>query len=238
MHPLRVTWALDGERRVGGAGTVNGGYERCTLWWLWHTPLMLLSLISTAQAGMPSFALTEVAELRLEAVSFFAVALLLLAFGLMQLWNRLTPLPSLSYGRALGLTVLLGLLFHLILTMISGARELMTPGAWEKRGATYVLAEQDDLSGLLDRQRELLQLQQALWDHAERHQGALPHHAFDPALPADAWTIEPYGLRYLYTPGLSPGVGAQLLAWEPEPLGPPRLGLYTDGRVVALPDPR
>ena len=35
--------------------------------------------------------------------------------------------------------VLWGLLFMLVLTMISGARELLTPGAWEKKGATYQL---------------------------------------------------------------------------------------------------
>jgi hypothetical protein len=34
-----------------------------------------------------------------------------------------------------------GLLFLLILTMISGARELMTPGAWEKHGSTYELKD-------------------------------------------------------------------------------------------------
>ncbi len=36
--------------------------------------------------------------------------------------------------------IIWGLLFVLVLTMISGARELMTPGAWEKEGFTYVLA--------------------------------------------------------------------------------------------------
>jgi hypothetical protein len=35
-----------------------------------------------------------------------------------------------------------GLLFLLILTMISGARELMTPGAWEKHGSTYRLKDE------------------------------------------------------------------------------------------------
>lgn len=40
----------------------------------------------------------------------------------------------------MGLVVLWGLLFIVVLAMISGARELMTPGAWEKQGATYRLA--------------------------------------------------------------------------------------------------
>ncbi len=39
------------------------------------------------------------------------------------------------------MVVLWGLLFTVVLAMISGARELMTPGAWEKQGATYRLKE-------------------------------------------------------------------------------------------------
>ena len=30
---------------------------------------------------------------------------------------------------------------EIVLTMISGARELMTPGAWERNGVTYRLSE-------------------------------------------------------------------------------------------------
>jgi len=53
----------------------------------------------------------------------------------------LTWLPRLSFGRALAGVILWGLLFFIVLTMISGARELMTPGAWKKDGATYKLAD-------------------------------------------------------------------------------------------------
>ena len=72
--------------------------------------------------------------------------MLLVSAGLIQLlWNSLrksfTRLPRLNYPRAIGLVVLWGLLFIVVLTMISGARELMTPGAWEKQGATYRLNE-------------------------------------------------------------------------------------------------
>ena len=38
--------------------------------------------------------------------------------------------------------VVWGSLFVLVLTMISGARELMTPGAWKKDGITYVLEDE------------------------------------------------------------------------------------------------
>ena len=52
-------------------------------------------------------------------------------------------LPKLNFWRALGLTVLWGLLFMVVLTMISGGRELMTPGAWDRQGATYKLRVQN-----------------------------------------------------------------------------------------------
>lgn len=81
----------------------------------------------------------------LQAISFFLVALLLCAWAVKGLWNVLRKdlnwLPTLSYGRSLSLVVLWGLLFVVVLTMISGARELMTPGAWRKQGWTYRLAE-------------------------------------------------------------------------------------------------
>src|SRR5688500_13454954 len=102
-------------------------------------PLWLL-LPGIARAGMPMLVLSEVATERLDALSFFALLLLLSAGAVGWLWNRVTGLPRLSYPRALGLVVLWGLLFDLVLTMIAGARELMTPGAWEKTGATYTLA--------------------------------------------------------------------------------------------------
>lgn len=107
-------------------------------------PLLLL-LCTPAHAGMPSITLTDVAGARFEAISFFIVLLLLVAFCVRVLWNYLgkdfPKLPRLSYGRALAGVTLWGLVFLLILTMISGARELMTPGAWEKHGATYELKD-------------------------------------------------------------------------------------------------
>jgi hypothetical protein len=96
-------------------------------------------------AGMPSFSLTDVAKLRLESISFFVVVLLLSAWGVMAMWNGLQRdfprLPGMSYRRALAVMTLWGLVFVLVLSMISGARELMTPGAWEKVGATYKLKD-------------------------------------------------------------------------------------------------
>jgi len=94
-------------------------------------------------AGMPTFRLDDVARLRMQTISFFLLGFFVSSLLIKLLWNNLRKdfprLPRLSYGKALGLVTLWGLLFVLVLTMISGARELITPGAWEKQGATYRL---------------------------------------------------------------------------------------------------
>ena len=106
---------------------------------------LLLAWPGEALAGMPMIDLTDVAHLRLRTISFFLLVLLLSAAGIQRIWNALREdfpsLPLISYRRALGLVTLWGLVFLLVLTMISGARELMTPGAWKKEGATYRLVE-------------------------------------------------------------------------------------------------
>src|SRR5437763_9410740 len=100
-----------------------------------------------ALAGMPSISFSDVARLRLQTISFFLMGLLLSAAVIMAIWNGLRRdfawLPRLSYAKACGLVVLWGLLFVIVLTMISGARELMTPGAWEKNGLTHKLRTDD-----------------------------------------------------------------------------------------------
>ena len=106
--------------------------------------VLLLLVPAPAWAGMPApYTLRELARLRIETISFFLVVMLVCA-GLVQfIWNGFRSgfarLPRLTYGKALGAVVLWGLLFSVVLAMISRARELMTPGAWEKQGATYRL---------------------------------------------------------------------------------------------------
>src|SRR5437016_1584825 len=101
-------------------------------------PLVLLGVAATpgiALAGMPSVNLTDIARLRLETLSFFLFVFLACAKVVQLIWNGLTRdfprLPRLGYWRSVGLVGLWGLLFLVVLTMISGARELLTPGAWE-----------------------------------------------------------------------------------------------------------
>ena len=94
---------------------------------------------------MPSFNLTDIAKARLDTISFFLVLLLVIALLVKFLWNYLardfSRMPRLTYRKALAAVTLWGLVFLIVLTMISGARELMTPGAWEKQGATYKLKD-------------------------------------------------------------------------------------------------
>jgi hypothetical protein len=96
-----------------------------------------------ALAGMPNVTLSDVAAMRVSGISFFLVLLLFAAWGFKHLWNYVrrdfSRMPRLTYRGALAFTLLLGLLLNVVLLMIAGTRELMTPGAWEKQGISYKL---------------------------------------------------------------------------------------------------
>lgn len=196
----------------------------------------------SAIAGMPSVTLTDVARLRLEAISFFLLGFLICAFCIQRLWNWLakdfTVLPALSYPKALGLVGLWGLLFVLVLTMISGARELMTPGAWEKTGATYQLAKtavsstsgDDEQLGL--RRRRLENLRDALWDYAKVHDGKFPTSISDSRFEAELWLIpNAFGQQYVYLAGVKNSSDDKLVAFEPELAPGDRLALLNNGLI-------
>lgn len=127
--------------------------------------LLLMSVCDSAQCGMPALlpsgwtaerGPTEngsdgnmATHWQFQTLSFFVVAFLVGTKFLQVIWNAARGdfpfLPRLSYHRALSLSLLWGCLFMVVLTMISGARELMTPGAWRKSGWTYQL-EKDAVS--------------------------------------------------------------------------------------------
>lgn len=94
---------------------------------------------------MPTITLSDIAQARLDTISFFFVLLLACAFFVKLLWNYLAKdfkkLPRMTYRKAVAATVLWGFVFLIVLSMISGARELMTPGAWKKDGLTYRLKD-------------------------------------------------------------------------------------------------
>lgn len=207
----------------------------------WGSSFVAVCLVGVpgrAWAGMPAVDLTDVARFRLDTLSFFLVTLLALAGVVQLLWNylqrNLTALPRLRYGRALALTVLAGLLFAFVLTMISGARELLTPGAWERAGVTYELTPIASPAEQLEAARRLRleQLRAALWRWAEAHAGALPANDGGPELDDDVWTtLHPSRARFVYVGGT---VGAErrgLVACEPSSYPYPRFALFEDGRV-------
>ena len=108
--------------------------------------MALLALHPTvALAGMPSATLTDWAATRVETISFFVAVFFVLVVVVRALWNSLArdfpKLPVLTFKRALAAVLLLSLLLAVVLTMIAGARELLTPGAWQKQGHTYRLSE-------------------------------------------------------------------------------------------------
>ena len=197
-----------------------------------------------ALAGMPSLTLTDLARMRLQSISFFLLLLLVSAVAVRFLWNGLrrdfSRLPRLTYGMSVILVSLWGMLFLLVLTMISGARELMTPGAWEKQGATYKLAKDDgkDRTVTEDMRRErLLQLKTRLWTYAAAHGGAFPADDAEGAIGADAWeTPDLSRARYVYVPGGKPDVGAAAIAYEPTVFYGPRFVLTSDGQIRTMRD--
>ncbi len=203
------------------------------------TGTVLLALFpSAAFAGMPSIHLTDIARMRIQAISFFLVAFLLSALAIQFLWNRLrkdfTVLPRLSYGKALGIVVLWGLLFVLVLTMISGARELMTPGAWEKDGLTYRLADKAKADASVEKGRhmKLESLRAALWKYAEKNKGQFPPRGSKGGIPKENWeTVDLFGIQYLYVGGSLTTLPARPMAFEPEIYGPYRLVLFTNGEI-------
>jgi hypothetical protein len=211
------------------------------IWLEWSRP---------AYAGMPVVTLSDLARMRLQVISFFLLVLLLATWVIQRIWNGLRRdfprLPALSYKRALGLVTLWGLLFVLILTMISGARELMTPGAWKKQGFTYALAEgsggkdqsQDDtlVAESNDFRREaIMRLRGALWLYAQNHDGRFPSRQDVSEIPDALWRIpESVSIRYVYIAGLKPDLGPFPLAYEPGIFGPDRWVLFADGTIQRM----
>jgi hypothetical protein len=179
--------------------------------------------------------------LRLQAISFFGVIFLLSAGLVRWLWNTarrdFPRMPVLSYGRSIGLLTLWGLAFIVVLTMISGARELMTPGAWKKQGWTYKLADTKPngfASSHADRQQALEQLRTALWLYAATHDGLLPD-ANEHSIDAKLWQIPGWpGLKFMAVRGRKAETIGQLYVFETDADGDERLVLLTNGFIGTM----
>lgn len=201
------------------------------------TGLWLASMLP-ASAGMTVITLTDIASARIDALSFFIVTYLLICWVVKLLWNHLaktfTSLPLLDYKRALGLVFVTGLMFYVVLTMISGARELLTPGAWEKQGVGYRLRENGvPTLGKEERRGRLRELQIAIWAYAKTHDGKAPPGPFADGVAAPLWDF-PGGGLYCLMPGVKPGTGRDILIYEPSAAGARRFVLLADGSIEDL----
>jgi hypothetical protein len=192
-----------------------------------------------AQAGMTVYDLDDVVRLRLEDISFFALLLLAAALGVRFLWNSLARdfswLPRLSFRKALSLTSLLSILMLLILIMIAGARELLTPGAWHRQGSHY---RPNDAANSETRQQSLQSLRTALVQYANAHQGRFPPHDYVAEVPAKLWQApDGAGTRYVYLGGQTLSQSNLLVACEPLTFGDERLVLLAGGKIESLKTP-
>ncbi|MEZ6049450.1 MAG: hypothetical protein R3C11_28500 [Planctomycetaceae bacterium] len=200
-------------------------------------------------AGMPTVKLSEYGIHRVSTFSFFLFGFLISTFVIYKVWNSLQKdfekLPRLSYKSALLATTIWGVMFVLVLTMISGARELMTPGAWDQHGATYKLKQPTveqitpEAEQLLvqERRLKLERLQGLLWVYALQHDGKFPESIEASEFLIEHWQVpEQFEIQYLYEPQEKPtaNTAAAPLVIEPNIVGSPRYVMFTDGSISLL----
>jgi prepilin-type processing-associated H-X9-DG protein len=213
----------------------------CLIW--------LFAGAKVAEAGMPMMTLSDMARMRIQNISFFLLALLISALVFRWLWNslgkELLNLPKLSFRKALTLTVLWGLLFAFVLTMIAGARELLTPQAWKKDGLLYKITDKQEKSlpdgasakivarQMADRTSGLSRLSTVLSSYAVAHDGNYPQQdARD--IPDSFWHMPGQdGYHYIFKQGRKTTDGRVPLAFEPE-LFEGRMVLFADGHIELL----
>ena len=195
---------------------IVGGHHHCHVSAVSRRLITLFLLtIGPAKAGMTSIVLSDLAEARIEVISFFILIYLLLTLVVKFLWNKLAQgipaIPKINFRRALCLMLVSGLFMYVILTMISGARELMTPGAWEKEGISYRLKSKGN-----PRKEQIQTLRDAIWKHAEDHDGRFPSGRLDPAIPHKKWKVPEGAGFYSF---LAPEADGEILVFEPPTAG-------------------
>ncbi len=190
-------------------------------------------------AGMPMVTLTDLASFRLETLSFFLWIYVLTSFVIWKLWNYLrkdfVKLPQLTFKKALGLVLLWGLAFDLLLVMIAGTRELMTPEAWERAGIIHKIAPDAAQQLLESRRHKLDQLRIALWRSAEGNGGHFPENPFSGEIPEELWTTTDGKLKYVYVGGAPADKEMRPVAYEPDSYGNQRMVLFANGAIELLP---
>jgi hypothetical protein len=209
--------------------------SRSSKWTLSTVALVSVSELP-AHAGMTVYGLRDIYRLRLEEISFFIFLLLICAFLLKLLWNYAfkgyNAVPRIKFLQALSLSILFGLVMLLILAMISGIREVLTPDAWRHQGTSYKL---NDPSQEPARRRSLDQLRSALLDYARRHDGKFPPNDYDPEIVDKLWEApDQLGSHYIYSGGRTTNDASALLAVEPVNFGDQRFVLKVSGEIESL----
>jgi hypothetical protein len=120
----------------------------------------------------------------------------------------------------------------LILVMISGAREILTPGAWYRQGSHY---RPNDAGNAEERQQTIESLRAALMQYAHTHEGHFPPHDYVADIPAKTWEApDSAGTRYIYVGGLTATQTNAVLVCEPQNFGDERLVMFADGKIQKL----
>ena len=206
-------------------------YLRMLIWRIAAIVLTILA-VPSLRAGMTVYDLNDVVRLRLQEISFFAVMLAVSGLIVRVLWNviaRSVPaLPKLPYKQAMALTLVLSLGVMLVLTMISGARELLTPGAWRRQGSAYKLNAPENESVRL---RNMVALKTALLDYAERNGGKFPPHDWGPEIPQKIWEADLSGTHFIYFVGKATNLKGALIAAEPLNFGESRYVLTASREI-------
>ncbi len=182
---------------------------------------------------MTVYGLNDVYRLRMEEISFFLFAFIVSAFLFKWLWNVLAKdfpkLPRLKFRHAAALSLTLGLGMLLILTMISGIREVLTPDAWRRQGSGYKLNSPVVVE---ERRWHIQQLRDGLIGYARGHEGRFPPHDFVEELPAKLWeTPDPKRLRYHYRASARLDDAEAMIAWEPGSFGDEVFAVFANGEV-------
>lgn len=200
------------------------------------TIVFLGTTTRAVHAGMTVYDLSDVYRLRFQDISFFLLLVFATAWGFKMAWSVLTKdfpkLPPLRYPQALAFTLILGAGMLLILTMISGIREVLTPGAWRRQGSGYQLN-----SPLMEteRTRAIEILRDSLLIYSRQHEGKFPPHDYVEEIPLSIWrTPAPGGARYIYLTGRvssnAPGTEV-LLASEPGSFGEQVKVILSSGEI-------
>lgn len=222
-------------------------------------PALILAFPLGVRAGMASFSIADLPRVlslsnmtrqRLEAISFFVVVVLAGSWIVQRIWNSLRcdfpRLPRLSFARALGIVVLWGVAFLFVLLLITGARELLTPGAWVKSGSTFRLVDDPDPGEAVSRQLSaryaaMERLRTALFGTVDFAHRSLPERDAAEGLPPNLIDVPVYpGQTYRYVGGRIPDGDRgfepiELILYEGDALGPDRLVLLSNGTIVWMP---